>query len=156
VLPFEDQRRDRSHLGTRSHLGGGVSYFDLQSGAVGDAAARALVEYLSRHGWQASLARPMDAAGTDATIVGSLQDLSINAKSGLMHTDLSARNAMTFHITNHGDESSVHERVSATGTDQVFWFDPEDAQSLLTELFEKNFEKLLGDIKLDGRAVRLR
>jgi hypothetical protein len=98
----------------------------------------------------------MDAAGTDATIVGSLQDLSINAKSGLMHTDLSARNAMTFHITNHGDESSVHERVSATGTDQVFWFDPEDAQSLLTELFEKNFEKLLGDIKVDGRAVRLR
>jgi hypothetical protein len=156
VVPFEDQRRDRAHLGTRSHLTGGVSYFDLPSGTIGDTTAQALAEYLTRHGWRASLSRTMDGASADATILGSIQDLSLDAKSGFMHTDLTARNSMVFQITNHADESSVHERVSGTGTDQVFWFDAEDAQSLTTELLETNFQKFLSDLKVDGRSVRLK
>jgi hypothetical protein len=73
-----------------------------------------------------------------------------------MHTDLSAKNTLALQITNHSDDSTVRERVSGAGTDQVFWFEPEDAQSLATELLEKNFQKFLADIKVEGRTIRLK
>ena len=156
VLPFEDQRPNQGHLGTRSHLWGGVSYFDLPSGTISTSAAQALVEYLTRQGWQATLARTQGSDNADVTIVGAIQDLSIDATSGFMHTDLSAKNTLTFQITNHSDGSVVRKRVSGTGTDQVFWFEPEDAQALTTELLEKNLQRFMGDIQIDGQAIRLK
>ncbi|MEQ1626420.1 MAG: hypothetical protein ABL965_03420 [Nitrospira sp.] len=155
VLPFEDQRPNQTHLGTRSHLWGGVSYFDLPSGTVAKAAAQALVDYLNRRGWKASLARTPGSDGADITIAGTIQSLSVDAKSGFMHTDLTATNALAFQIMNHTDESIVRERVSGTGSDRVFWFDEEDAQALITDLFETNFKKFLGDLKIEGRTMRL-
>ena len=155
VLPFEDQRPNQAHLGTRSHLWGGVSYFDLPSGTLAKATAQALVDYLSRQGWKASLARTPGNDGADITIAGTIQSLSVDAKSGFMHTDLTATNALSFQIMNHADESIVRERVSGTGSDRVFWFDQEDAQHLTTDLFDTNFKKLLEDLKIEGRVIRL-
>ena len=155
VLPFEDHRLNQSHLGTRSHLWGGISYFDLPSGTVAKAAAQALVDYLSRQGWKASLARTPGSDGADITIAGTIQSLSVDAKSGFMHTDLTATNALSFQIMNHTDESVVRERVAGTGSDRVFWFDPADAQHLTTDLFDTNFKKFLGDLKIEGRTMRL-
>lgn len=155
VLPFEDQRPNQTHLGTRSHLWGGISYFDLPSGTVAKATAQALVDYLSRQGWKVSLARTPGSDSADITIAGTIQSLSVDAKSGFMHTDLTATNALAFRIMNHTDESVVRERVSGTGSDRVFWFDEEDAQALITDLFAKNFGKLLTDIKIEGQVIRL-
>ena len=156
VLPFEDKRAHQANLGTRSHLWGGTSVFNLPSGNVTEASAQALVNYLNRQGWKASLARAAGQDGEDVTITGIIQDLSIEATSGVMHTDLSAKNTLMLQVRNHSDESVVRERVLGTGSDQVFWFEPEDAQALTTELFEKNFQKFLGDIRVDERAIRLR
>ena len=156
VLPFEDKRENQAHLGTRSHLWGGTSVFALPSGSVTKASAQALVDYLNRQGWQAAMARTAGNDGADVTMTGIIQDLSIDAASGVMHTDLSAKNTLMLQVTNHSDESVVRERVLGSGSDQVFWFKPEDAQALTTELFEKNFQKFLGDIRVEGRAVRLR
>jgi hypothetical protein len=156
VLPFEDQRPNQAHLGTRSHLWGGVSYFDLPSGTLAKATAQALVDYLSRQGWKASLARTPGNDGADITIAGTIQSLSVDAKGGFMHTDLTATNALSFQIMNHTDESIVRERVSGTGSDRVFWFDQEDAQHLTTDLFDTNFKKLLEDLKIEGRTMRLK
>jgi hypothetical protein len=46
--------------------------------------------------------------------------------------------------------------VLGSGSDEVFWFDPEDAQQLVNEVLEKNIEKFLADTKVDGQALRLR
>lgn len=73
-----------------------------------------------------------------------------------MHTDLTVTNALSFQIVNHTDESVVRERVSGTGSDRVFWFDQEDAQHLTTDLFDTNFKKFLGDLKIEGRTIRLK
>src|SRR5215212_6934931 len=56
VLPFDDQRPTQVHLGQRDHFWGGESYFDLPSGSVSRASALALVDYLNRRGWRASMA----------------------------------------------------------------------------------------------------
>jgi hypothetical protein len=41
IQPFEDDRTDRSRLGTRLHLWGGESHFSLPSGTLGEATAQA-------------------------------------------------------------------------------------------------------------------
>jgi hypothetical protein len=155
VKPFDDARMDRTHLGSRAHLWGDTSYFDVPNGTVGEAVAKALVQQLTKRGWQASLDGSSGAA-PDATISGTIHDLSVQAVSKVGHTQLEAKNTMMVRVSNHADESSIQERVMGTGSDEVFWFEPEDAQQLVNEVLEKNIEKFIADTKLDGRAVRLR
>lgn len=154
VVPFQDDRIDRSKLGTRQHLWGGESTFALPSGTVGEASARALADYLKRKGWQAALAT--NSTGADITITGKLLEVAVDAKSGVAHTALTGRNKMVLQADNAADGSKVRETVSGIGSDTVFWFDPEDAEELLNELFDKNFERFLADTKLDGKVLKLR
>lgn len=156
IQPFEDFRTDRSHLGTRYHLWGGESHFSLPSGTLGEATAEAFADYLNGKGWTASVLRDNGSAGADMTITGRLIDVGVDAKSGIGQTTLSAKNKMVVKVKNRADGSQIHETLTGAGTNQVFWFDPEDAQQLLNELYNKNFEKFMADTKLDGAILKLR
>jgi len=155
VSPFDDARSDRTHLGSRAHFWGGTSNFDLPKGTVGEAVAKALVQQLNKRGWQVSLAGQAGSSQPDATISGSIQDLSVNAVSRFGRTEIVAKNTMMVRVANHGDESSVQERVLGSGSNEVFWFGPEDAQQLVNEVVDKNIEKFIADTKVQGRVVRL-
>ena len=72
ILPFEDQRANRAHLGTRHHLWGGESHFSLSSGALGEATAQAFADYLKGKGWDTTVAKGNGAAEADMTIPGQL------------------------------------------------------------------------------------
>ena len=156
ILPFEDHRTDRSHLGTRHHLWGGESHFSLSSGALGETTAQAFADYLKSRGWSATVAKGNGAVGADMTITGKLVDIGVDAKSGIGQTTLHAKSQLVVQVKNHADGSQVRETLTSTGTNQVFWFDPEDAQELLNELYNKNFEKFVMDTKPDGKVLRLR
>lgn len=156
VSTFEDARSDRTHLGSRSHLWGSTSYFDLEKVSVGEAVAKSIVQQLNRRGWQATLAGQEGASQPDATISGSIQELSVSAVSKFCHTEISAKNTMMIRVANHGDHSSLQERVLSNASDDIFWFDAEDAQQLVNELIERNVGKFLADTKVEGQAVRLR
>lgn len=156
ILPFEDNRTNRSHLGTRYHLWGGESHFDLSSGTLGESTAQALADYLKERGWNASVAKGNGATGVDVTITGQLVDIAVDAKSAVGQTDLTGKNRLIIFVKNHADGSQVRETLTSTGTSQVFWFDPEDAQDLLNELYNKNFEKFMTDTTLDGKFLKLR
>ena len=156
VQPFEDARSDKMHLGSRSHFWGGTSYFDLPKGTVGEAVAKSMVRQLNKRGWQASLAGQGSAGQPDVTISGSIRDLSVTAISKFCHTELAAKNTLMLHVANHSDGSSIQERVLGSGSDEVFWFDPQDAEQLVNDVMEKNIEKFFADVKVDGRAVRLK
>jgi hypothetical protein len=154
VVPFQDDRTDRSRLGTRQHLWGGESSFVLPSGTVGEASARALADYLKQRGWQAALAT--NGTGADITITGKLLDVAVDAKSGIAHTALTGRNKMVIQVDNAADGSKMRETVMGVGSDTVFWFDPEDAEELLNDLYDRNFERFFADTKLDGKVLKLR
>ena len=156
IQPFEDNRTNRSHLGTRYHLWGGESHFDLSSGTLGESTAQALADYLKERGWNASVAKGNGATGVDVTITGQLVDIAVDAKSAVGQTDLNGKNRLIIFVKNHADGSQVRETLTSTGTSQVFWFDPEDAQDLLNELYNKNFEKFMTDTTLDGKFLKLR
>jgi hypothetical protein len=153
IQPFEDHRTDRSHLGTRHHLWGGESHFSLSNGTLGEGTAQAFTDYLKGKGWNATAAK---GNGADITITGKLVDVSVDATSGIGQTTLNAKSRMVVQVQNHADGSQVRETVTSAGSNQVFWFDPEDAQELLNELYNKNFEKFVTDTKLDGKILKLR
>jgi len=156
IQPFEDDRTDRSHLGTRLHLWGGESHFSLSNVTLGEATAEAFADYLKGKGWNATVVKGNGTAGADMIITGKLIDVGVDAKSGIGQTALYAKSRMAVQVQNYADGSQVHETLTSTGTSQVFWFDPEDAQELLNELYNKNFEKFLADTKLDGTILKLR
>ena len=156
IQPFEDHRTDRSRLGTRHHLWGGESHFSLSNGTLSEATAQAFVDYLKGKGWNATVAEGNRAAGADMIVTGTLIDVGVDAKSGIGQTTLNAKNRMLVQVQNQADGSQVRETLTSTGASQVFWFDPEDAQELLNELYNKNFEKFVSDTKLDGNILKLR
>ncbi|MEP6960421.1 MAG: hypothetical protein ABI980_16970 [Nitrospirota bacterium] len=156
ILPFEDNRTNRLHLGTRHHLWGGESHFSLSSGSLGETTAQAFADYLKSRGWNATLAKGNGAAGADMTITGQLVDVVVDAQSGIGQTTLNAKSRLTVQVKNHADDSQVRETLTSTGANQVFWFDPGDAQELLNELCNKNFEKFMMDTTLDGKVLKLR
>ncbi|HSQ50807.1 MAG TPA: hypothetical protein VLL94_06005 [Nitrospiraceae bacterium] len=156
VQPFEDHRTDRSHLGTRFHLWGGESYFGLPNSTLGEATAQAFADYLKRKGWNAAVARGNGTAGADVIITGRLMDVGVDAKSGIGQTVLHAKSRMVVQVQNQADGSQVRETLTGVGDNQVFWFEPEDAQELLNELYNKNFEKFVADTRLDGKILKLR
>jgi len=156
IQPFEDHRTDRSHLGIRHHLWGGESHFSLSSGTLSEATAEAFADYLKWKGWNATVAKGNRTTGADITITGTLIDVGVDAKSGIGQTALHAKSRMAVEVQNLADGSQVRETLTSTGTSQVFWFDPEDAQELLNELYNKNFEKFVADTKLDGTILKLR
>ena len=156
IQPFEDHRTDRSRLGTRHHLWGGESHFSLSNGTLSEATAQAFADYLKGKGWNATVAEGNRAAGADITITGTLVDVGVDAKSGIGQTALNSKNRMIVQVQNHADGSQVRETLTSTGASQVFWFDPEDAQELLNELYNKSFEKFVKDTKLDGKILKLR
>ena len=156
IQPFEDHRTDRSRLGTRHHLWGGESHFSLSNGTLSEATAQAFADYLKGKGWNATVAEGNRAAGADMTITGELVDVGVDAQSGIGQTTLSAKSRMVVQVNNHADGSQVRETLTSAGTNQVFWFDPEDAQELLNELYNKNFEKFVTDTVLDGKLLKLR
>jgi hypothetical protein len=156
IQPFEDHRTDRSRLGTRHHLWGGESHFSLSNGTLSEATAQAFADYLKGKGWNATVAEGNRAAGADITITGTLVDVGVDAKSSIGQTALNSKNRMIVQVQNHADGSQVRETLTSTGASQVFWFDPEDAQELLNELYNKSFEKFVKDTKLDGNILKLR
>jgi 4-diphosphocytidyl-2C-methyl-D-erythritol kinase len=80
----------------------------------------------------------------------------VTAVSKFGHTELSAKNTMMVRVANHSDESAIQERLLGSGSDEVFWFEPEDAQQLVNEVLEKNIEKFVADTKVEGKVLKLR
>jgi hypothetical protein len=156
IHPFKDIRTDRSHLGARHHLWGGESHFSLFGGTIGDATAQAFADYLKGNGLNATVAKGNGTPKTDITITGTVVDGEVDALSGIGQTSLNAKSRMVVEVKNHADGSQVRETLISTGTNQVFWFEAEDAQQLLNELYRKNFEKFLTDTKFDGKLLKLR
>lgn len=156
IHPFEDDRTDPSHLGTRYHLWGGESHFSLSNITLGEATAQAFADYLKEKGWNVTVTKGNRATRADITITGTLIDVGVDAKSGIGQTALQGKSRMIVQVRNHADGSQVRETLISTGTSQVFWFNPDDAQELLNELYSMIFEKFARDTKLDGTILKLR
>lgn len=154
VAAFDDTALPKGRLGSRSHLWGGTSYFDLAGGRPGEVIARVVANTLKQRGWR------VQEAGTDGTaqvtISGKILELSVNAKSSFGSTDIRAVSKLAVEAVNHADGSKVRMTVGGEGSQSVFWFEPEDAQGLLSETVAGSLNKLITNTKVEDGLLRLK
>jgi hypothetical protein len=157
VEPFEDSRPHKSRLGVRSHLWGGESYFDVPGGSSGEAATQALVQFLNSKGWNAHVVRAgIDSKAADLTISGHVLALSVDAKSRVGSTKLMTGSKIVIRALNLADGSVVRMTLNGSGSDSVWWFEPEDAQQLVNDVLNDSFNQLLHSTRVEGKVVRFR
>lgn len=151
---FEDAREFKTGLGQRTHLWGGVSYFDIKGGEAGDVVAQALRDYLSSKGWR--IVKPGSGEGADVTLMGKIHELFVNAKSRVFFTELTAKTKFAMTATNSADGSIVRMTLNGSGSDDEFWFDNEDMEAVLNDVLTESFTKLIQDTKIEHKMLRLK
>ena len=160
VVPFEDGRTDRSKLGSRTSLWGGETPFNVTSGTVGEATAQAFANYLKSLGWQPQYAKsepPATDNGPDVVLSGKILDLAVEAKKGFLLTDIDAKSKLIIQASNRQDQSSLTRTDAHSGShDNVFWFEPQDGEQILSEVLEKNFERFVMNTRFEDRMIRFR
>jgi uncharacterized lipoprotein YajG len=157
VIPFEDLRAEKGWLGTRTHLWGGTTHFNVAGGPIGDVVARVLVDHLRQHGLEASMsAGPPMEQKPDVTIKAQIQDLLANAKSAFGSTEITVRVKVALQAQNAADGSTARLALNGAGVQRVFWFEHKDVQKLLNEVLQESFEKLMADMKFENRTLQVR
>ena len=150
----EDGRSHKGGLGVRTHLWGGVSYFDVPGGNPAEVVAQALTDYLTSKGWQVTKRGDGDSEA-DVVLTGKILDLSVHAKSRVGFTEVTTKSKLAFQAENGADGSTIRMILNGSGDDDVFWFDPEDAQALVNDVLTDSFGKLLQDTKIENTSLRL-
>ena len=160
IEPFEDLRTDRSKIGQRTHLGGGVTNFNVNGGAPGVTIAEALAETLrqrgwNRRGWDARVVQAgVGVSGADIVIGGEIRDFSANAKSRVFNTKLTGESRLVIKAKNLADDSSTVRNVQGEQTKLVFWFTSEDVETLMAGLLQDGIERFIADTKIEGRGLK--
>lgn len=157
VTPFGDDRSDRTKLGVHQSLWGSSEPLTVKNGTVGDVTAKGLAEYLARKGWRVQyVPAGTGLTGGDVVISGKVLESSVDAHGTVGSTDIAAKHKIVVHAKNQSDGSSITDTVSHHGTYSVFWYGPEDAEEILSEVMEKNFDKFVSQTKFDGSALRFK
>ncbi len=162
IEPFEDRRLERSRLGLRTHLWGGVTYFNVAGARLGDVMAQVLADRLKTRGWKdqawtvrvASSGAVTNLNDADIVISGQLLDFSVNAKSRLFSTVVNTNSNLVITARNIGDQSSTTRRVEGAQRETVFWFSEDDVQQLLAATLKDDIDRYLADTTIEQKALR--
>jgi uncharacterized lipoprotein YajG len=159
IEPFEDRRVEKNRVGMRTHLWGGVTYFNVSGEKPGDVYAQALAERLRARGWHdrswdVRVVPAGSSSGADIVITGQILDLSANAKSRIFSTALTGSSKVTISARNNGDRSTTNRSIEGARTNTVFWFNEDDIQELLKETIKDTIDRYVEDTTVVQRAVR--
>lgn len=154
VGSVEDGRSHKTGLGVRTHLWGGVSYFEVPGGNPADVVAQALTDYLTAKGWQVTK-RGAGDNGADVVLTGKILDFSVHAKSRVGFTEVTTKTKLALQAQNVADGSTIRMTLNGSGSDDIFWFDPENAQALVNDVLTDSFGKLVQDTKIENKSLRL-
>jgi len=162
IESFEDRRLEKTRLGLRTHLWGGVTYFNVVGERPGDVIAQALVDRLNTRGWKdrawtvqlASSGAVTNLNDADIVISGQLLDFSANAKSRLFSTVVNTSSKMVITARNIGDQSSTIRGVEGAQRDTVVWFSEDDVQQLFVATLKDSIDRYLADTTIQDKALR--
>lgn len=159
IVPFDDRRTEKGLLGQRTHLWGGVTYFQVTGERPGEAVAQALADRLKTRGWRdrawtVQVVQPGVAADADILISGQVQELSAQAKSRAFSTVITTASKLTVQARNQGDASTTTRMVEGGQSRTVFWFTEEDVQELLASTVQDGITRFLSDTTIEQRALR--
>lgn len=162
IEPFEDRRLERTRLGMRTHLWGGVTYFNVAGERLGEVIAQAFADRLKTRGWKdrswnvrvASATAVTNQNEADIVISGQISDFSANAKSRPFSTVVTTSSKLTITAKNAIDKSTTTRAIEGAQHDTVIWFSEQDVQQLLAATLKDGVDRYLADTMIDQRAVR--
>ena len=162
IESFEDRRLEKNRLGLRTHLWGGVTYFNVVGGRPGDVIAQALADRLKTRGWKdrgwtvrvASSGAVTDSNDADIVISGQLLDFSANAKSRLFSTVVTTSSKLVVVARNIGDQSSTTRSIEGAQRETLFWFSEDDVQQLLAATLKDDIDRYLAETTIEHKALR--
>lgn len=159
VEPFEDRRLEKTRLGMRTHLWGGVTYFQVAGERPGELIAQAVAERLKTRGWRdrawnVLVVPPGSTTDADVVITGHIVDLSANAKSRLFSTVLSTTLKLVITARNVGDRTTTMRSVEGAQHDTVVWFSDDDIQQLTAATLQDGIDRYIVDTTIEQRALR--
>lgn len=159
VEPFDDRRIEKSRLGIRTHLWGGVTYFQVAGERPGHVVAQALVDRLKTRGWRdrawdVSMAAPGSVPDANVVISGQIFDLSANAKSRVFSTVLSSSLKLVMKARNVGDGTTTTRSVEGAQRNTVFWFSDDDMQELTAATVQDGIDRYIVDTTIEQGALR--
>jgi len=159
IAPFDDRRVNKTHIGVRSHLGGGITLFDVNGRKPVDVIVQSLINRLQSRGWgdrawNVSLQQGDSDADADIVISGQVDEFSANAKSRVFSTLIDTKSRIEIQAKNVSDNSTTARTVENARTKTVFWFDEEDVQELLTDTLADGIDRLIADTKIAGKALK--
>lgn len=159
VDTFKDARQERSRIGSRTHLWGGVTHFNVWNGKIGEGMANLGLDYLKQRQWNAIRTATGDSSkqnSPDVTLSGQVLSFDAHAKSGFGFTKMDVTLKVKFEATNAVDGTTVRMILGSNGTDTVFFFDPEDMHELTNQVVKELFDQLFRDLTVKNRAFRLK
>lgn len=162
IEPFEDRRLERNRVGLRTHVWGGVTYFNVADERTGDVIAQALADRLAARGWKdrpwtvrvASSGAVTNLNDADIVISGQVLDFSANAKSRLFSTAVTTSSKLVLTAKNIGDQSSTTRGVEGAQRNTVVWFSEDDVQQLLVETLKDGIDRYLAETMIEHKALR--
>jgi hypothetical protein len=162
IESFEDRRPEKNRLGLRTHLWGGVTYFNVAGERPGDVVAQALADRLKTRGWKdrvwavrvASSGAVTNLNDADIVISGQLLDFSANAKSRFFSTAVNTSSKMVITARNLGDQSATIRTVEGAQRDIVVWFSEDDVQQLMAATLKDGIDRYLVDTTIEQKALR--
>jgi hypothetical protein len=152
VESFEDRRLELSRLGQRTHLWGGVTYFNVAGERLGDVVAQVLADRLKARGWKdrpwtvrvASSGAVTNLNDADIVISGQVLDFSANAKSRIFSTVMTTSSKLVI----------AARSVEGAQRDTVVWFSEDDVQQLLAATLKDDIDRYIADTMIEHKALR--
>jgi uncharacterized lipoprotein YajG len=159
IEPFEDRRTDKGRVGTRTHLWGGTTYFNVPGDRLAEMITQRLADRLKTRGWNDRVwnvrVAPAGAVpDADIVITGQVQDFSASAKSRVFSTVIDTSSRFHVQAQNQSDHSTTIRRVEGARTRTVFWFNNDDVQEQLSATLRDGIERLLGDTMIERKTLR--
>jgi hypothetical protein len=162
IEPFEDRRLERNRVGMRTHVWGGVTYFDVAGERPGDLIAQAFVDRLRIRGWKdrpwtvqvASSGTVANLNDADIVISGQVLDFSANAKSRPFSTVVTTSSKLVIVARNIGDQSWTTRGVEGAQRNTVVWFSEDDVQQLLAETLKDGIDRYLAETMIEHKSLR--
>ena len=155
VYQFEDVRPDRLYLGRRLYPDGTVDFYKPDAGSVEQVVTKSMVRLLEKAGFKVVTVNQYldtqkidfkDVPG-DAAFGGKIESLWVEAKkSSYQITDTSAQIKLAIAWGVVKDGTWLRKMIEGSGKETKRpWFQPENAEDLVNEVFKDSLDKLLKD-----------
>ena len=155
VRAFRDGRREHRVLGTRLGRWGilDTCIFTVKEGDLGNAVAEALSRSLKTMGWKTRIVEEREPAPPDLLVTGEIVELQVNARSNLFSTHVDASVIILLERKDPATGKLVSMKLTGSGSENVFWFQPQDAETVLHTALTSAFQQWLPRVQTVGNRL---